>query len=356
MFKNAEMPKKTISKIVKNIQYNDVILQYYTRFYAENEKNPFKKTIYNKIDNMKNCNKLFRLDVYEKNKIKDFISTNLCRDKFCNNCKKVKQSARMAKYMPELEKFKKNTYHLTLTQPNVSGEDLKDTIKLMSKSFSTLNMYLKGSKQIQGINFSRFGYIGGVRSLEVTFNNNSYHPHYHVLLILKKFKMSKKEIVNTYSYSRNILKNKFSNEEILIQKLWFLLMNKKRLSKKNIDDLDIGYSCKMDKLGENDYNEIFKYMTKSENEDGNILNYENFKYLYESLFNIKQIQGYGVLYNITDNGDLEKMIEDYENVLLELQKKEKPVYAYETPQELLKDEKYLLISRKQYIQFLNNII
>lgn len=118
------------------------------------------KTISNKIDNIDNCNRFWDIDKYEVHKQKWVNKQNLCHDKFCSNCKKVKQSARMEKYIPELEQYKDNLYHLVLTLPNIEGSKLKLTIEKMAKCFKSLIRYLSGLKQIKGIDFSSFEYQG----------------------------------------------------------------------------------------------------------------------------------------------------------------------------------------------------
>src|SRR6056297_3970580 len=186
------------------------------------------RTIQNKIQSIKECNKFWYIDRYEKSKVKDFISTSLCKDKFCANCKKVKQSSRMGKYKPELEKYPGKLYFLTLTQPNVPGKDLEETIKKMSKSYSYLNRYLNGNKKIKGLDFDYLKYLGGVRSLEVTFKKDDYHPHLHVILILDNQNVPLDNyIINKYSYDystgKKVLKTLFSDLDIIIQKIWYLL-------------------------------------------------------------------------------------------------------------------------------------
>ena len=96
---------------------------------------------------MIHCNKVWQLDKYENQKIKDFKKTNLCKDKFCSNCKKVKQASRMTKFIPHLDKLAEefDLYHVVLTVPNVEGHnyfDLKEVIQKMFDSYRKLNHYL----------------------------------------------------------------------------------------------------------------------------------------------------------------------------------------------------------------------
>lgn len=370
---NSMMDKIMIEKVIDNKKYNEIILDYYKKLSLDEEfinkhlyksvgkgYDDYKNTLINKIINIDVCNKFWVLDKYKNHLIKDLISQNLCRDKFCSNCKKVKQSARMAKYNDELGLYKDKLYHLTLTIPNVEGLKLRQAIKHMAKCFKYLTEYLRGSRKTKDIDFLSWGYEGAVRSLEVTFKDDSYHPHYHVALVLNDDVLSKKDIENTYSYNYRSgtpeLKRLFSKEEVLIQKVWYLLINKVRVNKKNIDLLDLGYSCSMDKFKEDNYTELFKYMTKEVNEEGYIFTYDNFKILYYSLYNVKQIQGYGCLYRIKDNIDLEEFELLYREFIESLRQKEKASRVLQTPEDLLLDDKYKLISRKSYFKHLRDTL
>ena len=171
--KDIEVKKDFLGDIVKNNKYNrDVILDYYWRLHAEDSE----LNLTNKIESVSSCNSWFLLDVYKQQKIKDFKKTNLCKDKFCNNCKKVKQASRLSKFVPQIEKIKdSHSLHLlTLTVPNCTGQNLKDTINKIFSSFKRLNRYLNGDLKIKNIDFSSYGYQGALRSLEVTFKGDSY--------------------------------------------------------------------------------------------------------------------------------------------------------------------------------------
>nr|AAB02938.1 RepB homolog [Clostridium sp. MCF-1] len=207
------------------------------------------------------CNKYWLMDKYEMQKIKDFQKTNLCLDKFCNNCKKVKQASRMSKYIPEIEPYRENLYHLTLTLPNCTGVELRYTYDKMAKAFKRLIRYLTGNLEWKGLDFSNWGYKGSVRSLEVTFKGDSYHPHFHVALWLtgQNF-LGEYENTNVYSYDfRNgfgELKQLFCEQEILIQKIWYLLLNGQKVTKDSIDSLKLGYSCILHQFIDSDYKQL----------------------------------------------------------------------------------------------------
>jgi hypothetical protein len=368
-----ELPKDVLEKINENVNYNKKIEKYYRIMAKEtNQKNLFVKA-----KGIKECNTVIEVDRYKKMKIKDYKSTNLCRDKFCSNCKKLKQAARMAKYIPILKKRKEILYHAVFTQPNcgakihidengVVKESLDKIVRKMAKKFKRLIQYLRGEKKIRGLDFSAWGYVGAIRSLEITIkpnpnDPNCYHVHYHVILALDNHetKLDEKYIENTYSHSIKSGKRLFSDEEILIQKIWRLLMTDTPVTKKAIDELEIGYSCIIEKCRDSDYLEMFKYMTKSSDEDGKGIKYEHFKTLYNALYNIKQIQGYGIFYNISDDvteEEINQAHEMYDELIEYLKKIEEPVQEINTLDELLTDTKYTLISRKRILKNLIKIL
>lgn len=386
-FKELEIPKTVMQDVVKNLEYNEMIGKYYWRLSQEFVSSPNHtdveiRRIESKLDRLQNCNSFWILDVYNQSKVKDFQKTNLCKDKFCNNCKKVKQASRMGRYMPEIEKFS-HVYkmsHLVLTVPNVEdvagdGLKLRKKIKIMFKAFANLIEYLKEKKKINGVSFD-IGYAGAIRSLEVTYKNNSYHPHLHVLIAHTE-DLGEKTITNSYSYDRYGRKpvRAFNEFEIIVQKLWCLLINditevelktdekarRKKITKNRIDELDIGYSCMIDRFDEGDFYELFKYMTKADGVDNNednessIMSYLNFKTLNFALTSLRQIQGYGVFFQIKDDDEILDIIADeYEQIISALRAKEKPVTASETVQALLDDNEFTIISKKQLYKIIKS--
>lgn len=350
--KQFEIDKDYIKNVYDNCSYNKLIIEYYRRYCIENgNTNTFK----NKINSIDTCNKFWQIDRYNYSQIKDFKRTNLCKDKFCNNCKKVKQATRMSKYIPELEQYKDNLFHLTLTVPNVVGEDLKETIRKMSSAFRRLIYCFRG-KYLSFIDFDKYGYKGAVRSLEITFNGNSYHPHYHCAFVFDNLTLDK-NIKNTYSIDFNLNRGDklFSEFEIQVQKIWRMIYDDIPLNSFNYDNLELGYSCNCDKFRENDYAELFKYMTKATNELDNPLTYDNFLTLYRSTYLIKQIQGYGCLYRINDKDLDEEVDKVYCDILSFLLTNETPDDICEKPIDLLNDNHYKLISRKKIYSYLRDL-
>lgn len=355
LLKNIEVKKEFISEILKNNRYNqEVVTEYYYKMQQEFPYINFQ----NKIDNISSCNSWWLMDHYKEQGVKDYKKTNLCKDKFCNNCKKVKQASRLSKFMPFIDSYSKDKYlyHLTLTVPNCTDEQLADTIKTMFISFRRIIRYLALDLKVKDLDFEQYAYLGAIRSLEVTFKANSYHPHLHCIIAMDKPLNDNRYIKNIYSNSKKNGYREFTEFEILIQKIWYLLNNKIKVNKGAIEDLELGYSCTIDSVDESSVYEVFKYMTKSTDEDNNILTYNNFKTLYFALHRVRQIQGYGIFYNVKDDDSMLDEVEDmYIFIIDSLRQKENPVEVFEATQDLLNDNQNIIISRKKIFNYLRNL-
>lgn len=350
-----EVQKVFLKKIIDNNEYNKTIVKHYERL----EKNYPMLNFLKKIESIENCNQLWEVDHYQEQKIKDFKRTNLCKDKFCNNCKNVKQASRLAKFMPMIEDLAKDKYlyHMVLTVPNCKGSDLNHVIRdKIFKSFAYLIDYLKLKKKIKGLDLEQYAYHGAIRSLEVTYRVDDYHPHLHCIIALNEPLDNNRHIVNTYSKSKKNGYRKFTDFEILIQKIWYLLNNGLRVTKRSIDDIDIGYSCTVDPIDESSVYEVFKYMTKATDEKGNCITYNNFETLYFALFRVRQIQGYGCFYNVKDDDSIIDEADELYDVIVELLRaKENPLAVWQTVEDLLLDNDNLIISRKKIFNYLRNL-
>lgn len=356
--------KDYLLNVHNNNVYNNVIIGYFKRLQKEFDKelsdkskslgaNPIKDSTINSIEK---CNKYFTINRYDYNQVKDFIRTNLCHNKFCNNCKKVKQACRMSRYIKELEPYKENMFHIIFTLPNVCGNDLKSTLKKMSNAFRKLMRFINGTKNLKFIDFNKYGYLGCVRSLEITFKEDSYHPHYHCAFTFTDLDLDY-TIENVYSHDFRGIKDirLFSEFEIILQKLWYMCLNDIKITEDNYNNLELGYSVLCNKFEDNDYAELFKYMTKETDEINNILTYDNFKTLWLSTRALKQIQGYGVFYLISDDDLMSEIDLYYKDIVDFLERDEKPILQLQSPYELLNDEHYKIISRKRVYQFIKLI-
>lgn len=335
---NLRVKQNTFEKLPERLRYNSVMKSYYERF-CEEEKNEIlnKRTLLNKGERLTNCAQLWTSNYYRWLNTKEILSANLCRDRFCLNCQSALAYQRYLKFSPLLSNFSvtNSIYHCVFTVKNCKGLFLKSTIKTMFKSYYTLNEYLNGRKKIKSYDFEEFGYIGSVRALEVTFNkeSNEYHPHLHCLLLLDKNLRLRKHVKNAFSYDKHsdeiVL---FSEEEILFQKIWYLLNNGQKVNQKNIESLELGYSVEFKRADERSFKEVFKYAFKADLDKDECMGFDVFKTYFKTLPGLRFISGYGVLHGIKfeDDAELEDLtkseIVDYFKSFEEL---EPPVVIHE---------------------------
>ena len=300
-----ELNKKSLRKSCGRIQDNNLIAGYYRNLFENNNDDLFLR----KAQSIGSCFKVWSLDVYRQQRVRNILSVNLCHDKFCKNCQNIISKRRYFKFSPELDKYSEyfDIYHVTFTVLNCSGSDLNSTLDKMYCKFRYIIEYFKSAKKIKGLDFSEFGFIGAVRSLEITVkkinNQIEYHPHFHCLFILKKDMRLKKEYINTYSFSRSgHCTRKFTALEILLQKLWYLVFNDIRVTSSAISNLREGYSGVAEKVKKGEYKEVFKYTLKEGFSE--IANSEEvFNVLRIALKGRRIIQGYGVLFGVDFESD-----------------------------------------------------
>lgn len=143
-----------------------------------------------KADRLNDCASWLTFDVCDDNSLK-LAHMNSCRVRLCPVCAwrrtlKIGSHARkIFTHVETAEEFKdKYTYlFLTLTIPNCSGGALSDTIDLLFNAWEKFTSRREFKKIIKG----------WYRGLEVTHNHNvdsksydTYHPHYHVILLVDK--------------------------------------------------------------------------------------------------------------------------------------------------------------------------
>lgn len=134
---------------------------------------------YRYAERIKECSNILKFGFTEDQSLK-LKSTFFCRVRYCPVCQWRKSMMWRAKFfqmMPELnEKYPTHRWvFLTLTVKNCPIDDLKETLKLMSKAWNKFIKY----KALRGI-------AGFVRTTEVTRGKDgSAHPHFHCLLLVK---------------------------------------------------------------------------------------------------------------------------------------------------------------------------
>lgn len=301
-----EFTQEVLEKMQDKLKYNKIFGNWY--YGLSEELKPIaltkSKQVYNRGERIQNCLDYWLWDIYHKNKIMDLKKVNRCmNNRFCPNCKKFE----LAKFIHSYGKtFKElliknyNPYLLTLTVPNVSGEDLRQTIDNMNKSF---NRFFKLFNQPIGQGKKGFKdrfmeFEGALKVLEITYNkqNNTFHPHFHCMIFSIDYPRCElhKNIQGAWSNKRQAY-NMNSIMDIQVMKLWYMCYNNIRLSSKNYnalsDDWYDLYLCDIKEMDEHGIYEVLKYTFK----DTDVSSYYVFKTLVNSLENKRIRQGYGIL-------------------------------------------------------------
>lgn len=282
-------------------------------------------TCKNKSERISNCLNLWIWDKYELNKILDLQTVNRCKNnRFCPNCRILDISKFIHKFKDIIIEYMQKDYHmymLTLTIPNVKGEELEQTLRTLSKRFLTLTRRYKSTcKKQHSIDID-----GGVRVLEITHNSSvdTYHPHYHCMVMVKDgvpAELLQKNIKGRYSRKRKSVNMK-SVLDLEISRYWTLIYQGKSVSKKalrELDDKDI-YECDFCELDEKGFYEVFKYTFKDVDVDA----YKTFVTLELALRYKRLRQGFGLLYNVQCED-----IEEGEYQELQLMYQEEPELMY----------------------------
>lgn len=329
---NIALTYDHFTRIEKKIRFNDTISSFYNQMYEETNDQTFQ----NRAKSVDLCSKYLDIDYYRLQGVKCIKRINLCKDRFCQNCQSLLAQQRELKYTPILDEYAKDfdLYHVVFTVPNCSGEELRSMLRVMYKKFGHMIRYFRGNASIKGINFRKYGFQGAIRALEITQNlgEHTYHPHFHCIFIMKKGLVLDKSYINQYSYKGSELERKFSELEILMQKIWYLLLNGEEVNYDSIRSCGQGYSVIADPA-DGHYHQVFKYAIKGCFQDDRIFDYETFKTLYAALHSRRILQAYGVLHNIDFEADEildDQADEQYDQIITELGRIEKPVFIAET--------------------------
>lgn len=345
--------KGTFEKINRRTKKNATLAEYYADLYVDFRQGfqIDKESLLQRADRLKKCCQYWDIDYYKFQGVKDVIRTNRCDDRFCDCCGSAQAKQREEKFTPFLDELAKryDVYHIVLTVPNPEREQVQSTVDVMYKKFARLIRYFQGSKKIKGIDFTQYGFIGAIRALEITKSKvfGNFHPHFHCLFVFRKGVgafMGKPKHINSYSFNNPDVKRKhrkkqygeperfFTDFEILLQKVWFILMNDVKVTKENVEECKLGYSAIVDNTA-GKYHEVFKYATKGifkDKEEGCIGNYYDFVAMFFTLYKRHVIQGYGVLrhFNFEEPAKLEAD-ERYNQVIETLRTLEDPQRIFE---------------------------
>lgn len=374
ILKKLSFERDTLVETQGRIRLNQIVSEYFLRLYDEYNL----ESCLAESQRILECSNVWICDHYEKSNVSDVTYVSHCRSRFCLVCQKLLQASRLNRFAPALIEAAKSydLYHFIFTIPNVPGEKVKASRKLMAAAFKRLIKFLSGNKKIKGLNFSQYGFHACLRAFEITFNDErqDFHPHYHCIFAFRKGLRFEKYIKNSFSYSYGVLTDLFSEFEILIQKLWRLLVDSEREkiyryveitdrlgkplsssdplygrfeakpAKKNhregavtlaaINALSEGYSCVMESIdddsvkGDLNYYEVFKYAFKITSDEGQLFTYEQFKALYFGLKGMRAIQGYGAWYNLKCD-DIDDSVDEFYSVLIGyLRQRETPLHQW----------------------------
>lgn len=141
------------------------------------------------IERVSTCGDVLRFIRREDGSLK-LYQAYFCKNKLCPMCnwrRSMKYSYQTSRIVDEAIKQqpKARFLFLTLTVKNVPGIELNNTISQLTQSFDRLFRRAKVKKNL----------IGYLRSVEVTHNedDNTYHPHIHVLMMVKSSYFKGKE-------------------------------------------------------------------------------------------------------------------------------------------------------------------
>lgn len=332
------------------IRDNDIIADYYRQL-AEEQVDAIN--FENKAHNIENCARQWFFDVYRMQGVRDLKNIFLCKDKFCHNCQTLQQAVRLTRFSPILEDLTENgkyIYHIVFTVPNVPGIALQSTVSRMKTAFSTIIRYFRGFQKLS-YGLHNYGFLGGIRGLEVTTPENEYHAHFHCALAFDKPLFKDKDKVCKFSYDYRYKPPRFvrmfSSFEILLQKIWYCLINDIAVTPENVEKVKDGYSVTCDEVVGTVY-EVFKYVIKFEHTDEGRLSmtYEQFKTLYRALKNVHVFQGYGCFRGVADPKLSDEELEKYNVLIQQLRLVEDPELECEQIHDLMLS---LVAGRQRYI-------
>ncbi len=304
-----------------------------------------------RAERLDHCNQFWETETYESSRIKVLVRTFLCKDRFCPNCQIVRRMILQNRLLPLMERYQDSLYHMTLTVPDCKGADLYETIRHMARCFKTLVTYLNGNKKVRGIDLTQYDFQGCFRSLEITYDGDCYHPHFEVAAVFGNGGgLEDRHTLNQFSHSQKAGLRLFSDFELIVQRIWWLLINKQRLSYHNIVEgvSQERYSCTVSKFQPDDYKTLLNYVTKNaiapKWKNTAPMSDEQFRTFYHALNHYRLRQGYGLFYHVKETekaGDYTEqecqMLEQY------IINGEQPVSQYERVGRLACDSQYIIL-------------
>lgn len=205
-FELYEIPKKEHIFLIEKRMSRDVADIFYQLGYK------------NKSDLIKNCNSLRFLQQCVSNEEHKHWHGSFCRDRYCPICSHIKSHKESEMLQTIIESMQKdnnykNSYMIfvTLTQRNVTIGELKDEINKMNTAIKELlkkeSIFKDSYKTSTDKKTGKKKKVkrkalcqGTVRHLEITAKYNAeskrieFHPHWHILMLVKKSYWSEKDV------------------------------------------------------------------------------------------------------------------------------------------------------------------
>jgi plasmid rolling circle replication initiator protein Rep len=271
----------------------------------------FKRRLNVRSKRIINCLNHWEWNKYEENKVLDLQKIYRCKDLFCPNCRKWNVAKALVNFNPYFKDLLTKgycPYLMTLTVPNVKGELLGEEVNRFNKAFYTLWRWLSCNNG-KGYDKRLFNAVACVRAIELNVNEERYDFHIHIHAIIFLENDNKADFFKRISGGYRKISSEFiyySNADIFIQKLW-------TMAYKNINVT--GFDSRSDDWRDNNIcdirelempggiNEVFKYCFK----DMQILDIKIFEYLFFALLGRRLRQGYGLLYGLKNNDDVDVM-------------------------------------------------
>ncbi len=179
-------------KHLASLNVSDSYGRLYTKYKENGNTKDMKKLINNyekKSFRVKECGTFLEYKVF-KTQEKKLHNANFCKVRLCPMCawrRSLKIFGQVSQVMNIAKGETANKFiFVTLTQKNVSGDQLKEEISKLYKGFNDL-MRLKKIKNMS---------LGWFRALEVTYNekDNTFHPHFHMVIMVKSFYAKNKNL------------------------------------------------------------------------------------------------------------------------------------------------------------------
>lgn len=169
----------------------------------------YKRLGYKKYYRVVDCSTFLEFRYFLNTDEKKLNRANFCKVRLCPMCswrRSLKIFGQVSKVMDHVEENYNYKYiFLTLTVKNCYGEDLKDTLDLMTKAFNKLSerkvfkQAIKGYFRSLEITYNKEMYIAnemyysnkyyrdnGFKVGDKNPNYNTYHPHFHLILAVNK--------------------------------------------------------------------------------------------------------------------------------------------------------------------------